>query len=110
MPSTFYADIPSLIRKIDMRANNSEKSSTMKIDEDTPCGNSMSVIWGFDHIKRKHTSSREKDFMKTFLWFFKWTRQKYIWFWKEKNLTVNKRRINIISICRNMLQLWKKNP
>ena len=29
MPSTFYADIPSLIRKIDMRANNSEKSSTM---------------------------------------------------------------------------------
>ena len=80
MPSTFYADIPSLIRKIDMRANNSEKSSTMKIDEDTPCGNSMSVIWGFDHIKRKHTSSRGKDFMKTFLWFFKWTRQKYIWF------------------------------
>ena len=103
MPSTFYADIPSLIRKIDMRANNSEKSSTMKIDEHTPCGYSMSVIWGFDHIKRKHTSSRGKDFMKTFLWLFKWTRQKYIWFWKERNLTVNKRRINIISICRNML-------
>ena len=33
-----YADITSLIKKIDGCANNPEKSSTTKLDEHIPCG------------------------------------------------------------------------
>ena len=53
MPYIIYADIKSLIRKIDRCAYNPEKSSTTKIGEHIPCG--YSTIWGFDHIEDKHT-------------------------------------------------------
>ena len=52
MPYIIYADVESLIRKIDGCANNPEKSS---IGEHIPCGYSMSTIWVFDHIESKHT-------------------------------------------------------
>ena len=39
-----YADIESLIRKIDGCANNPENSSTSKIGEHIPCGYSISTI------------------------------------------------------------------
>ena len=61
-----YADIKSLIRKIDGCANNPEKSSTTKICEYIPCGYSMSKIWGFDHREDKHTLYCRKDCMKKF--------------------------------------------
>ena len=37
MPYSIYADFESLIKKIDGRANNPEKSSTTKIGEHIPC-------------------------------------------------------------------------
>ena len=43
MPYIIYADIESLIRKIDGCGNNPEKSSTMKIGETIPCGYSTST-------------------------------------------------------------------
>ena len=49
-----YADIESLIKKIDGCANNLEKTSTTKISENSPCGYSMPIIWAFDHIENKH--------------------------------------------------------
>ena len=55
MPYIIYADIESLIRKIDGCANNPENSSTTKIGEHIPCGYPMSTIWRFDHIEGKHT-------------------------------------------------------
>ena len=61
---SIYADIESLIRKVDRRANNPEKSSTMKIGKHIPCQYSMSTIWGFDHIENKHTLYCGKDCMK----------------------------------------------
>ena len=64
MSYIIYADIESLIRKIDGCANNLEKSSTTKKYEHVPFGYSMSTIWGFDHIEDKHTLYYGKDCMK----------------------------------------------
>ena len=67
MPYIIYADIESLIRKIDGCVNNPEKSSTPKIGEHIPCRYSMSTIWRFDHVEDKHTLHQEKDCMKKIL-------------------------------------------
>ena len=44
MPYIIYADIESVIKKIDGCANNSENSSAAKIVERIPCGYSMAPI------------------------------------------------------------------
>ena len=54
MPYIIYADIESLIKKIDGCENNPENSSTAKIGEHISCGYSMSTIWTFDNIENKH--------------------------------------------------------
>ena len=51
MPFIIYAEIESLIRKIDGCANNSENYSATKIGEHISCGYSMPSIWRFDHIE-----------------------------------------------------------
>ena len=51
MPYIIYADIKSLIRKINGRENNPWNSSIIKIGEHIPCEYSMPEIWGFDHIE-----------------------------------------------------------
>ena len=61
-----YADIESLIKKTDGYANNPEKSSATKIGEHVTWGYSMSKIWAFDRIEKKHNLYRGKDCMKTF--------------------------------------------
>ena len=43
MPYIIYADLESLIEKIDGCANNPEKPLTTKIGEHIPCGYSMST-------------------------------------------------------------------
>ena len=44
MTCIIYADIESLIKKMDGCANNPENSSATKIGEHIPCGYSMSTI------------------------------------------------------------------
>ena len=66
MPYIIYADIASLIRKIDVCANNPEISSTAKIGEYIPCGYSMSTISAFDVLEKKHILYCGKDYMKKF--------------------------------------------
>ena len=66
MPYIIYADIESLIKKIDGYETNWEKYSTVKIGDNIPCEYSMSTIWRFDHIKDKHALYHEKDCMKEF--------------------------------------------
>ena len=66
IPNIIYADIESLIKKIDGCLNNPENSSTTKIGEHIPCGYSMSTIWEFDNIENKHTLYRGEDCMKNF--------------------------------------------
>ena len=109
MPCIIYADIESLITKIDGCANNPEKSSATKIGENMPCEYSMSTIWGFDLIEDKHTLYRRKDFIKKFCTSLREHTKNIIDFEKKKNVTVNKRRIKIISRCQSLLYLWKEN-
>ena len=61
-----YADIESLIKKVDGCLKNLEDFSTAKIGEHIPCGYSMSTFWGFDHKEKKHTLYRAKDCVKKF--------------------------------------------
>ena len=44
IPYIIFANIESLIEKIDGCGNNSENSSTTEIDEHIPCAYSMSTI------------------------------------------------------------------
>ena len=43
-PYIIYADLESLIKKIDVCENNPENSSATKIDERIPCGYSISKV------------------------------------------------------------------
>ena len=66
MPYIIYADMESLIKKINGCANNPENSKTTKIGEHIHCGYSMSTIWAFHNIENKHTFYRVEDCMRKF--------------------------------------------
>ena len=61
MAYIIYADLESLIKKIDGCANNPENSSITKIVEHIPCGYLMAAIWDFDNIENKHTLYRGEN-------------------------------------------------
>ena len=62
-----YADIESLIKKIDGCENNPEKSSTTKIDDHIPCVYAMSTIWEFNHMEDKTQFTLWKRLYEKFL-------------------------------------------
>ena len=64
MPYIIYADIKSLIKKIYGWENKPENSSTTKMGKHIPCERSMSTIWAFDDIEKKHASYCGEDCMK----------------------------------------------
>ena len=71
MPYIIYADIESLIRKIDGCTNNPENSSAPKIGEqgfarNMQISNPMSTIWAFGHIENKHNLYFGKECIKKF--------------------------------------------
>ena len=90
MPYIIYADIESLIKKIDGCPNNPESSLTTKIGEHVPCGYSISTIWGFYHIEEKHTLYRGKDCMEKFCTSFREHAKNTIDFENRKMLPLTK--------------------
>ena len=52
MSYIIYANLESLIKKVDGCGNNTEKSSITKIDEHIPCGYLMSAIWVFGNTEK----------------------------------------------------------
>ena len=68
-PCIIYADLKSLIKKIDNCKNNPEKSSTTKMGEHIPCGYLILTMWTFDRTKNKHSLYRAQDCMKKFVFF-----------------------------------------
>ena len=69
----------------------------------------MSTIWTVYNIKKKDSLFLGKDSTKRFCESFSEHAKNIIGFEKKKNVTVNKRRIQIASRCKNMLHLGKKN-
>ena len=65
MSCIIYADIESLIKKIDKYANNLEESLP-KIGDHAPCGYPFLTIWAFDTIANKHSLYCEENWMKKF--------------------------------------------
>ena len=66
LPYIIYADIESVIKKIDGSPSNTEKSSGSKLGERIPWWYSMSTVWEFDHIENKHTLYCGKEHRKAF--------------------------------------------
>ena len=61
-----YADMDSLLNKIDTCHNNPENSSTTKINKHNASGYSLFTHCSFDVSKNKHNYYRGKDCMKDF--------------------------------------------
>ena len=53
-----------MIEKVDLCANNPEKSLTTKVEQHIPYRCSMSTIWAFDNIENKVILYREEDCVK----------------------------------------------
>ena len=65
-PFIIYADVESLLEKMNTCHNNPEKSSTTKINKHTPCGYSWFTLCSFDTTKNKFDYYRGKYCMKNF--------------------------------------------
>ena len=107
MPCITYADIESLIKKIDGRANNPENSLTVKIGEHIPCEYSMSTIWAFDNTYKKYTLY-SGDCMKKICTSLREHATNVINFEKKKMLPLTKR-AKITQRCNIMLHSRKNN-
>ena len=66
VPFTIYADLESLLEKMNICHNNSKKSSTIKINKHTPSGYSLLTHCSFDTTKNIFHYYRGKNCMKNF--------------------------------------------
>ena len=66
VPFIIYADLESLLEKMSPYHNNPEKSSTTKINKDTPSDHSLFTHCSFDTTKNKLDCYRGKNCMKNF--------------------------------------------
>ena len=66
VPFIIYADLESLLEKMNACHNNPEKSSTTKINKHTPSGYSLFIQCSFDTTKNKLDYYRGKNCMKNF--------------------------------------------
>ena len=106
MAYIIYADIESLIKKIDGCANNPEFFNNRNWWAYSLWIFNVNKLGIWSHRKQTYFILRERLYKKVF-YFFKKTRKKYNQFWKEKNVTINKRRIQITVRSKSMLHLRK---
>ena len=83
-PFIIYADLESLIEKIDGCKSNPENSPTTKGKEHIPSDFSISTISSFKDIENNHDVYRDKDCMKQFYEFFRQHTEKIINFENKK--------------------------
>ena len=65
-PFIIYADLESLLEKMDTCHDNPEKLSTTKINKHTPCGYSLFTHCSFNKAENKFDYYRDEDCMKKF--------------------------------------------
>ena len=92
LPFTIYADLESLLEKMNTCHNNPEKSSTTKINKHTPFGYSLFTCCSFNKTKNKLDYYRGKNCMKKFCLDLREHATKIINYEKKRNDTINKRR------------------
>ena len=92
VPFTIYADLESLLEKMNICHNNPEKSSTTKINKHTPFGYSLFTHCSFDTTKSNFDYHRGKDCMKNFSLDLREYTTKIINYEKKRNDTLNKER------------------
>ena len=95
-PLIIYADLESLIEKIDRCKNNPENSFTTKVCEHILSDFSMSTILSFTSIENKHDVCRGKDCMQKFCESLREHAMKVTNVKKKKNEVINKRAAGII--------------
>ena len=91
-PFIIYADLESLLEKINTCHKNPKNSSTTKIDKHRPSGYSLFTQSSFDTIKNKLDYYRGKNCMKNFCLDLREHAIKIINYEKKRKNTVNKRR------------------
>ena len=103
-----YADLESLIKKIDDCKNNPENSLITKIGKHIPCRYSMPTIWTFDNIGKKHSLYREEDCMKMFYSSLREQAANVITFEKKKLLTLIEKELKLYQD--STVKKIRKNP
>ena len=111
IPQIIYADIESLIKKIDNCKNKPEK-----IEKHIPCGYPKSIIWALDHIENKHSLYWGEDCTKTSCEYLREYAKNIIDFEKKKMLSLTKAVLKLDEeaaecyIFRNRIlkKVWKK--
>ena len=66
VPVAYYCDIESLIKKIDVCDNNSEKSYTSRISKHKPCGFSIVKKSQLTDIRKKNSCYSGEDCMEKY--------------------------------------------
>ena len=99
VPFIIYADIESLLEKMNTCHNNHEKSSTTKINKHTPSGYSLFTQCSFDTTKNKLDYYRGKNCMKNVCLDLREHATKIINYEKKKMipLTKEEKRAHLIS-------------
>ena len=102
VPFIIYADIESLLKKINTCHNNPESSSTTKINKHTASGYSLFTHCSFDTTKNKLSHSRSKNCMKNFCLDLKEHATKIINYEKKEMIQLTKeekKMLNMQKVC-----------
>ena len=93
VPFIIYANLKSLLEKMNTYHINPEKSSTTKINKHTPSGYSLFTRCSFDTTKNKLDYYRGKSSMKNFFLDLREHVTKIINYKKKRNDTIRKKKI-----------------
>ena len=92
VPFIIYADLESLLEKMNTGHNNPKKSSTTKINKHTPSGYSLFTHCSFEITKNKLDYYNGKNCMKNFFLDLREHATNIINYKKKRNDTINERR------------------
>ena len=92
-PFNIYADLECIMEKIDGCKNNPGNSFTTKVSKHIPSGFSMSTIWSFRNIEKRHDVYRSEHCVKKFCEFLREHAMKII---EKTPEAINKRATGII--------------